>query len=77
MFLKFANLYQYFIQGSSKIEISLMLMLKTIKLSKILALIVIKANNDNVIDSANSLKLNLSKSKYIKLSKARVLKQTS
>lgn len=71
MFLGFANFYRYFIQGFSKITVSLTSILKTIELSKILVSITINANNNEVINNNDSLKPTLPKFKKRKLTKSK------
>lgn len=56
MFLGFANFYRHFIQGFSKIVITLTSMLETIGLSVVSAPIAIEINNDEIVGSGKDLK---------------------
>lgn len=74
MFFWFANFYYCFIQHFSKIAIPLILILKTIKLLDWSASIYIKININKVVDNDNnSLKLILSKSEKINITKSKNL----
>ena len=75
VFISFANFYQRFIQDFSRIAASLTSMLKTTRLSEVLALKFFRASDNEVVEvggRADGTFRNLSKSKKLKNEKSEV-----
>ena len=81
VFIGFANFYQRFIQGFSKIAAPLTLMLKTIRSSKGLASKAFRADANEIVEGGggrvNKTVKNLSKSKKSKNEKSKILTRSS